>query len=230
MTMRWLIGICAGLAVGVWGASSAAGADETRAIADGTLAGLQEAVQASLTIPTATAEVLSVEKPLVADCRLRAAAESFEIPNPIEGSARVSVKASGVRAKGEACQSWLWVRVRVTARVPIALRPVKAGELLNTAVRWEEREVRPGHAPVVLAETSVADRYIGAGQVVELAAVRQSSLRSGDMVKVVLTAGSLVVEQSGRAVSCGRAQCAVLPSGKHVEGTLRDGRLMVTLP
>jgi len=50
-------------------------------------------------------------------------------------------------------------------------------------------------------------------------------------VKVVLVSGGLAVEQVGRAVPCARNHnCAVLPSGKHVDGALVEGRLMVQLP
>jgi hypothetical protein len=46
-----------------------------------------------------------------------------------------------------------------------------------------------------------------------------------------MRAGALSVEQSGRAVPCPRGRaCAVLPSGRRVEGRLEDGRILVELP
>jgi hypothetical protein len=55
--------------------------------------------------------------------------------------------------------------------------------------------------------------------------------RAGTPVKIVVRVGALSVEQLGRIVPCTRdAICAVLPSGKHVEGRLEDGRLVVELP
>jgi hypothetical protein len=55
--------------------------------------------------------------------------------------------------------------------------------------------------------------------------------RAGTSIKIVVRAGALSVEQVGRIVPCTRdAVCAVLPSGKHVEGRVEDGRLIVELP
>jgi hypothetical protein len=39
------------------------------------------------------------------------------------------------------------------------------------------------------------------------------------------------VTQFGRSVACGAGRsCAVLPSGKHVEGTIENDTLMVQIP
>jgi hypothetical protein len=55
--------------------------------------------------------------------------------------------------------------------------------------------------------------------------------RAGTSVRIVVRTGALTVEQLGRIVPCSRdAVCAVLPSGRHVEGRLEDGRLIVDLP
>ena len=53
----------------------------------------------------------------------------------------------------------------------------------------------------------------------------------GALVAVRIRSGALTVEQSGRAVPCARGlACALLPSGRRVEGRLTDGRLLVELP
>jgi hypothetical protein len=108
---------------------------------------------------------------------------------------------------------------------------VREGEALAGAVRVEERELRPGRAPQLEAEGLVAGRTIPGGTIVEAGHVRGPSARAGEAVKVVISVGALAVEQTGRSVPCGRGRaCAVLPSGRHVEGTFADGRLHVRLP
>jgi hypothetical protein len=183
---------------------------------------------------------------------------TFEVSHPIQGSGRVAVKfiAGGPSAvvggasagaatatKTEkagvtrpatpraACTGWLWADVRVMGPTPVARRSIRAGEpVAPDAVRLEEREIRLGQAPAALGPDVVADRLIAAGQVIEPSAVRAAGPRNGEALKVVLVSGGLQIEQLGHALVCGRAQCAVLPSGKHVEGTLVGGRLMVTVP
>ncbi len=82
-----------------------------------------------------------------------------------------------------------------------------------------------------MAGGSVADRSLGAGQMIEADAVRAPGLKTGENVKVLIVSGALAIEQTGHAIPCARGKsCALLPSGKHVEGTLVDGRLMVPLP
>jgi len=115
--------------------------------------------------------------------------------------------------------------------VPVARRAIRAGEGLADAVRTEEREIKPGHVPAIVSAASVAERALGAGQMIEAEAVRAPGPRAGEPVKVLVVSGPLVIEQIGRVVACGRGRtCAVLPSGKHLEGTLDNGRLRVELP
>ena len=48
---------------------------------------------------------------------------------------------------------------------------------------------------------------------------------------VIVMSGPLAIEVQGRAISCGAGRtCAVLPSGRHVEGHLEEGRLLVDVP
>ncbi|HEY8926676.1 MAG TPA: hypothetical protein VIU64_19970, partial [Polyangia bacterium] len=98
----------------------------------------------------------------------------------------------------------------------------------------DDREIKVGHLPadaVSLEAGATADRALVAGQVVETDMVRAPGPRPGDPVKVVLVAGALAIEQTGRAVPCARNHnCAVLPSGKHVDGAFVDGRLLVQMP
>jgi flagella basal body P-ring formation protein FlgA len=199
--------------------------------------GLRSALAAVLSVPVPDAriDVLRVVAPPHDRCGSLARADrdaTYEIPHPIEGSSRVAVKVTAPSGPGRRaeCVVWLWADVRVMGTAPVTRYAIRAGERLSgAAVRLEIREIRLGHPPAALDETSVADRFLGAGQMVEPSAARAAGLRNGDAVKVVLVAGAMMVEQNGRALACGRAQCAVLPSGKHVEGILVDGRLMVNV-
>jgi hypothetical protein len=220
--------------------------------------GLVAALAGALSVPgtDARVELLRVTMPTRA-CGLggEGPGVTFEVSHPIQGSGRAAVKfiaggpsavvggASAVAANKEktgvtrqptpraACTGWLWADVRVMGPTPVARRAIRAGEpVAPGAVRLEQREIRAGQAPAVLGPDVVADRLIAAGQVIEPSAVRAAGPRNGEALKVVLVSGGLQIEQLGHALACGRAQCAVLPSGKHVEGTLVEGRLMVTVP
>jgi flagella basal body P-ring formation protein FlgA len=243
------LGLALGLVLGLAAPGSAsaelgAASDLAAPVADGAAAdlgasapGLRSALAAVLAVPVPDAriDVLRVVAPPHDRCGSLARADrdaTYEIPHPIEGSSRVAVKVTAPSGPGRRaeCVVWLWADVRVMGTAPVTRYAIRAGERLSgAAVRLEIREIRLGHPPAALDETSVADRFLGAGQMVEPSAARAAGLRNGDAVKVVLVAGAMMVEQNGRALACGRAQCAVLPSGKHVEGILVDGRLMVNV-
>ena len=72
---------------------------------------------------------------------------------------------------------------------------------------------------------------MAAGQILDGAVVGEPTLRFGEVVKVVVVSGALMIEQTGRGAPCARGRsCAVLASGKQVEGELVDGRLVVQSP
>ncbi|MBC8134059.1 MAG: hypothetical protein H7X95_13830 [Deltaproteobacteria bacterium] len=191
---------------------------------------LQAALAAAVTVSGARVDVVALDRP-AGDCVTTGPGTRMEAGRPIEGSSRVALKLFGSRAGGSTCEVWAWARVRVFAQVSVAARAIRAGEKLESAVRTEEREIKPGHVPARLTEMSVSDRSVGAGQMIEAASVRAPGPRAGEAIKILIISGALAVEQTGRAVSCGRdSNCAVLPSGKHVEGIFADGRLMVRLP
>jgi len=192
-------------------------------------AAVVSALTASSTIPEARVVVSSVERGH-GTCA-GATVERVEVPRPVDGSGRFAVKLIGSRASGEPCESWSWVRVRLFADVPVVTRAVRGGDSLAGAFKTEEREIQPGHVPASVGAGAIADRSLGAGQMLEADAVKVPGLRAGETVRVVLVSGGLAVEQIGRAVPCGRNHnCAVLPSGKHVDGALVEGRLMVQIP
>ena len=197
------------------------------------IAAVGAALGAASTVPDARIEGLSVDRPRNA-CGA-ALPERVEIPRAVDGSARLAVKLIGpARGTAPPCETWGWARFRLRAPVPVAVRAVRVGESLAGATRLDQREIKVGHPPADLASLeagATADRALAPGQLVETDMVRAPGPRPGDPVKVVLVAGGLAIEQTGRAVPCARNHnCAVLPSGKHVDGAFADGRLLVQMP
>jgi len=153
-------------------------------------------------------------------------ATSATITRPIDGSGKFAVKLAG-----PGCTAWAWLKVDVWAQVPVTTRLVREGERLDDAVTFVDRQVTSGRAPVTLSSESVAARPLPRGQTVMPSDVKRTSGNAGDTVKVLVHSGALAIETSGRIVNCGRDKtCAVLASGKHVEGRLQDGRLLVEIP
>ena len=153
-------------------------------------------------------------------------AASATIARPIDGSGKFAVKLSG---KG--CTAWAWLKLDVWAQVPVTSRLVREGERLDDAVTFVDRQITSGRAPVTLSAESIAARPLARGQAVMPSDIKRQSGNNGDTVKVLVLSGALAIETSGRIVSCGRDKtCAVLASGKHVEGRLQGGRLTVELP
>jgi hypothetical protein len=190
---------------------------------------VRRALERGLSVPGARVDAAFEDRGAApaADCR----ATSAELLRPIDGSGRVAVKVSGRSARGRSCDAWTWVRVRVVAPVAVAARALAAGERLQGATTIEDRELRAGHAPAPIGPASVAARAVGAGQVMEAALVSEPMLRPGEIVKVMIVSGALVIEQAGRGVPCGRGRsCASLASGKQVEGDLVEGKLVVQAP
>lgn len=191
---------------------------------------LQSALDAAVAIPDARVEIVSLDRP-ASDCATTSARAHAEVSRPVDGSGRFAVKLVGARPSGAPCEVWVWARVRLFAKVPVTRRALRTGEALAPAVATEEREIKPGHLPAVIADGAVAERALGPGLMIEADVVRAPGLRAGASVTVVIQAGTLVVEETGHVVACPRNHnCAVLPSGKYVDGTLVDGRLMVQVP
>jgi flagella basal body P-ring formation protein FlgA len=181
----------------------------------------------ALAVPGGRAEVLALEAPRPRGC----AASAAELAQPLAASGRVAVRLRGADGGGAPCEAWAWARVRVTAPALVAARDVAEGEALDGALRLEEREVAAGRAPVAaLPAAATAARRIAAGTSLDPAHLRVGPA-PGEPLPVVVRLGGLTVEQPGRAVACGRGRaCAVLPSGRRVEGALEAGRLIVEVP
>ncbi len=190
-------------------------------------ASVQAALEAATTIPEARVDVIGFAPKVQPGCR----AEYAEIGRPLEGSGRVAVKLTGQLVGGAPCTGWAWATVRVFAPVLVATRALRQGESLDAATERVEREIPAGRKVLASASGVTTARAIVRGAVIEAAFTRSTGPQAGAPIKVVVALGSVQVEQTGRWAACGKDRaCAVLPSGKHVEGTLVDGRLLVTLP
>lgn len=194
-----------------------------RAAADAPVPPLvQTALDDALLVAGARAVVMGYEPRTPARCT----PQSAQVPRPIAGSGKVAVKLLG---KG--CSGWAWAKVQVMAPALVTTRPVRAGEPLDGAVTSMEREVSTGRTPAVLSAGAVASRALPRGLMLEAGHIRGAGPGAGDAIKVIVRSGPLVIEAHGRSVSCGRGRvCAVLPSGKHVEGQLVAGSLLVEVP
>jgi flagella basal body P-ring formation protein FlgA len=94
-----------------------------------------------------------------------------------------------------------------------------------------DREIKLGRAGFLPPDGATAARDLPAGTVLRPEHVAGAGLSSGETVKVLVLNGGLVVETQGRVLGCGAGKtCAVLSSGRHVEGRMQDGHLVVELP
>ena len=183
---------------------------------------VSEVLSRALTVPGARIVPIGWAAHLSAGCALRQAV----IDGAVTGSGRLPVKLYG-----PGCTGWGWVRFEVWAPTASTTRPVRAGELLQPALLIEDREVRSGHPRVVPPPGALAARDLSRGTVIEPSHIAGATMASGESVKVIVMSGPLAIEVQGRAVSCGAGRiCAVLPSGRHVEGHLQEGRLLVDVP
>ncbi|HUK65956.1 MAG TPA: hypothetical protein VLV17_03960 [Anaeromyxobacteraceae bacterium] len=185
------------------------------------------AVAAAVAPPASRAEALEMSGSLPDECLLVRA----ELPSPVTASGRVPVHLLGEDTARHRCEGWAWVKVRASARSLVTTREVPQGESLAGAVAPAEVEVLQGRPPLEhLPEGARAERSLPAGAAVDESLVRVGP-RPGEPVEVVLHAGALSVEAQGRATPCQRGRaCALLASGRRVEGEWHDGRIVLELP
>jgi flagella basal body P-ring formation protein FlgA len=181
-----------------------------------------EALAQALTIPGARIVPTGWEARVPAGCRV----ERAILSGSVTGSSRLPVKLHG-----PTCVGWGWVSFEVWAPAATLRRPVRAGEPLQPALAIQDREIKMGRAGFLPPEGATAARGLPAGTVLAPEHVAGATLAAGERVKVIVLNGGLVVETQGRALGCGAGKtCAVLSSGRHVEGRFQDGHLLVELP
>jgi flagella basal body P-ring formation protein FlgA len=187
------------------------------------------AVAAALAAPGARAEVLAVRPS--PGC----AAETFEARGAVEASGEVPLRTSGRDLRGAPCAGAAWASVRVLAPALVVARALREGESLEGAVALAEREVRAGRHPLTaLPPGATATRPLRPHDALAPGDVRVGP-RPGEPVAVLVRAGPLELERTGRAVPCAREAeavhaCALLPGGRRVEGRLLAGRILVEAP
>lgn len=185
-----------------------------------------QALGAALAVPRARLSVESCSAALPPGC----AEERAEALRPVTASGPAPVRRRGLAA-GRPCEATGWAQVRVFAPALLASRAIAEGEPLAAAAVAGEAEVTAGHRLLAeLPRGAVAARPIAAGSAIEPSQVRVGP-RPGEPVRVRLTTGEVAVEVEARALPCARGRgCALLPSGRRVEGTLDGTRLLVELP
>jgi flagella basal body P-ring formation protein FlgA len=183
---------------------------------------VDQALASALAVPGARVDVRTYQPAGAVTCPVTRAS----VERAVEGSGRYPVKVSG-----QGCAGWAWVELKVFASVLVTTRAVRAGENLEGAAVTQDREVRPGRQPAANVTGAKASRPLTRGQLIEKDHLEQAGMAAGSPVKVTVRAGTLSIAQTGRIVSCGRGRtCAVMPSGKHVEGQIVEGRLIVEAP
>lgn len=183
---------------------------------------VSEALSQALTIPGARIVPTGWQARVPTGCRV----ERASLSGSVTRSSRLPVKLSG-----PACSGWGWVRFEVWVPTATTRRPVRAGEPLRPALAIADRELKAGRSGFLPPEGATAARDLPAGTVLGPEHVAGSTLAAGETVKVMVLNGGLAVETRGRVLGCGVGKtCAVLSSGRHVEGRMQDGTLLVELP
>lgn len=160
------------------------------------------------------------------------AVEEAQADHTLTRSEPVALHVRGHLPNGETCSGTGWASVRAFGNLLILSVPVAAGGALEHAARLEERELtRLQPAVAELPSGAVASRALAAGSALSRFDVREAGPNPGAMVTVVLHHGALSLSQEGRAVPCSRGHaCALLPSGRRVEGAWLDGRIVWEVP
>jgi flagella basal body P-ring formation protein FlgA len=148
------------------------------------------------------------------------------VPQPIVSSGRIAVKVAGKN-----CSGWGWAQIEVWAKTSVTTQALRAGDPILPAVTIVEREILSGRAPFVPGPGAVAGRSLRAGTVLCANDASGSAAVAGESVKVLIASGLVAIETQGRRISCASSRaCAVLSTGKHVEGRWDDrGRLIVEI-
>ena len=195
-------------------------------------------------VPGAVADELSRAQPypsaIVHGTRYHAPSnckvESAELTAPLVASGRTSLRVSGLASNGRPCQAYAFVDVKITAEALVATRAIREGDLLAGSMRLMRREIINGETPLTeLPQGALASRSLAPGQMIASALVRMPGLNPGSPIRILVRTGALSLEETGRVVRCGELRdpsraCAQVASGARIEGTYRDGAIVVETP
>ncbi|HEX4386865.1 MAG TPA: hypothetical protein VH083_28115 [Myxococcales bacterium] len=177
-------------------------------------------IRTAAAIPGATVE-LSNYRAAPASCIAREAS----VERPYFASGEVMARFTGQDSRGP-CKGAALVHATVKAPVWVATRAARPGELIEAA--QAEREVH-GEPLAQVPPGARAAKAIAAGSIIDADSLQAAAGPTGSQIQVELRDGSLRIATAGRVVPCGRGKsCAVLPSGKHVEGEVENGVLVVS--
>jgi hypothetical protein len=177
------------------------------------------AIRSAAAVPGAVVE-LSGYRASPASCVAREA----RVDRPYFVSGEVMARFTGQDSRGP-CSGAALVHATVRAQVWVAAKAARSGDLIEAV--QAEREVRV--EPLAgLPEGARAARAIAAGSVIDAGLLQDAAGPAGSKIQIELHDGSLRIATSGRVVPCSRGKsCALLESGKHVEGLFRGGVLIV---
>jgi hypothetical protein len=182
-----------------------------------------EAASRALAVKGGRVEVVNYQPAMPPGCQLT----SVELP-PLTHSGRYAARLSGEQETSKACQGQAWIQVRVWATALVTQRAIRPGETLEGAVTPQEHEQLAFRELLsALPPGAIAARAIAGGAVLEPSHLRVGP-ETGGSLTVVVNSGSVRLEQVGRRVACGGQKvCAILPTGKRVEGRLENDELLV---
>jgi len=187
----------------------------------------ERAIADAVSTAGARAEVMAVRGATPPGC----AAARWDVPKPIEASGPVALRFSGRDGSGAACEGWAWADVRVYATALRLAHEVRDGERLEGAVEPAVAEVVRGRRMLTsLPPGATAARALRPGTFLAEADLRTGP-RPGDPVTVLVRSGAVELSLAARAVPCTRDRaCALLPSGRRVEGRWAGDRIEVETP
>jgi hypothetical protein len=147
------------------------------------------------------------------------------------GSGDATLKLMGHDASGAPCEGWARVHASISVPAFLTTTAVAAGSPLAGATSIVDRPWRPAvHLITELPPGAVAAEALPAGTPVEVHHLRHEGPAPGEAVTVELVMGDITIEQSATLAPCSPGRdCALLPSGKRVEGQLQGDRLRVEL-
>jgi len=182
--------------------------------------------------PFPNAQITASRYRAVSGCKV----ESAELSAPLVASGTTSLRVSGRGANGKPCSAYAFVDVKVVTDALVATKPIREGAALEGSVRIVRREIIHGETPLTqLPAGVVASRSLSTGQLVESQVYRSPALAPGTAVRIVVYTGALSLEMNGQIARCvdvgaSERTCAMLPSGKRIEGQYENGVLLVEQP